>query len=105
MIPRVEPEGILFGKPEPAFPDHARINQSVTSFLYAPPTIGPVRSLGPGSVVRIMLRFKVVVPVVPLIAAAIFARVEFLSGPRPCVTVGSDSLQIASLPFHADLHV
>jgi hypothetical protein len=52
-----------------------------------------------------MLRFKVLVPVIPLIAAAIFARTEFFSSPRPCVAVGSDNLQIASLPFHADLHV
>jgi len=51
-----------------------------------------------------MLRFKVLVSAVPLIAAAIFARVEF-SGPRPCIAVGADSLQIATLPFHADLHV
>ena len=55
--------------------------------------------------VRIMLRFKVLVSVVPLIAAAIFARIELFAGPRPCIPVGSDSLQIASLPFHADLHV
>jgi hypothetical protein len=52
-----------------------------------------------------MLRFKVLVSVVPLIAAAIFARVEFFAPPRPCIAVGSDSLQIASLPFVADLHV
>lgn len=52
-----------------------------------------------------MLRFKVLVSVVPLIAAAIFARIEFFSAPQPCVAVGSDNLQIASLPFHADLHV
>jgi hypothetical protein len=52
-----------------------------------------------------MLRFKVLASVVPLIAATIFARVELFSGSRPCIAVGSDSLQIASLPFHADLHV
>ncbi len=52
-----------------------------------------------------MLRFKVLASVIPLVAAAIFARIEFFAGPRPCVAVGSDSLQIASLPFHADLHV
>ena len=52
-----------------------------------------------------MLRFKVLVSVVPLIAAAIFARIELISGSRPCIAVSSDSLQIASLPFHADLHV
>jgi hypothetical protein len=52
-----------------------------------------------------MLRFKVLASIIPLIAAAIFAGVEFFASPRPCVAVGSDSLQIASLPFHADLHV
>ena len=52
-----------------------------------------------------MLRFKVLVPVIPLIAAAIFARLEFFTPPRPCVAIGSDSLQVASLPFVADLHV
>ena len=52
-----------------------------------------------------MLRFKVLVSVVPLIAAAIVARVEFFAGERPCIAVGSESVQIATLPFHADLHV
>ena len=52
-----------------------------------------------------MLRFKVLVSAVPLIAAAIFARVEFLASPKPCLAVGAESLQIATLPFHADLHV
>jgi hypothetical protein len=52
-----------------------------------------------------MLRFKVLVSVIPLIAAAILARVEFFASPRPCIAVGSDSVQIATLPFHADLHV
>jgi len=52
-----------------------------------------------------MLRFKFLVSAVPLIAAAIFARVEFFASPRPCIAVGADSLQIANLPFHADLHV
>jgi hypothetical protein len=56
-------------------------------------------------VVRIMLRFKVLVSAIPFIAAAIFARIEFFSSPGPCVAFGSDNLQIASLPFHADLHV
>ena len=52
-----------------------------------------------------MLRLKLLVSIVPLIAAAIFARVEFFAGPGPCIAVGSDSLQIATLPFHAELHV
>jgi hypothetical protein len=52
-----------------------------------------------------MLRFKILVSVVPLLAAAILARIEFLPGPHPCVAVGENSLQIAAAPWHADLHV
>src|SRR5579872_6257528 len=52
-----------------------------------------------------MLRLKVLVSVVPLIAAAFLARVEFFPGPRPCIAIGSDNLAIASAPSHADLHV
>ena len=52
-----------------------------------------------------MLRFKILVSVVPLAVAAILARVELMPGPRPCIAVGDQSLQIASMPWHADLHV
>jgi hypothetical protein len=52
-----------------------------------------------------MLRFKILVSVVPLMVAAILARIELLPGPRPCIPVGDESLQIASAPWHADLHV
>jgi hypothetical protein len=52
-----------------------------------------------------MLRLKILVSVVPLLAAAILARVEFLPATRPCVAVGEHTLQIASAPWHADLHV
>ena len=55
--------------------------------------------------VRIMLRFKILVSVVPLMAAALMARLELTPGPRPCVAVGSDAMQIATSPWHADLHV
>jgi len=55
--------------------------------------------------VRIMLRFKVLVSVVPLMAAAVMARVELTAGPRPCIAVGSDAMRIATNPGHADLHV
>lgn len=55
--------------------------------------------------VRIMLRLKILVSVVPVIAGAILARVEFFPGPRPCLAIGADTLQIASAPWHADLHV
>ncbi|SDT28500.1 hypothetical protein [Bradyrhizobium canariense] len=52
-----------------------------------------------------MLRFKVLVSVVPLMVAAILARIELVPGPRPCIPVGDESLEIASAPWHADLHV
>jgi hypothetical protein len=55
--------------------------------------------------VRFMLRFKILISVVPLLAAAILARIEFFPGTRPCVAVGENTLQIAAAPWHADLHV
>jgi hypothetical protein len=55
--------------------------------------------------VRIMLRFKVLVSVVPLIASAILARIEFLPADRPCIAVASGTVQLASAPWHADLRV
>ena len=52
-----------------------------------------------------MLRFKILVSVVPLMVAAIFARVELVLGSRPCIAVADQSVQIASMPWRADLHV
>jgi hypothetical protein len=52
-----------------------------------------------------MLRLKVVVSAVPLIAIAVLARVEFFPTTHPCIAIGADTLQIASAPWHADLHV
>jgi hypothetical protein len=52
-----------------------------------------------------MLRFKILVSVVPLIVAAIFARVEFFPAPHPCIALGAGTIEIASAPWHADLHV
>jgi hypothetical protein len=52
-----------------------------------------------------MLRFKILVSVVPLVAAAILARVEFFPSARPCVALGAGNLEIGSAPWHADLHV
>src|ERR1700748_42212 len=54
---------------------------------------------------RIMLRFKVLVSVVPLIAAAILARIEFFPADRPCIAIATGTVQLASAPWHADLHV
>jgi hypothetical protein len=52
-----------------------------------------------------MLRVNVLVSVGPLIAAAMMARVEFLPAPRPCAALGSDVVEIAATPSHADLPV
>jgi hypothetical protein len=55
--------------------------------------------------VRIMLRFKVLVSVVPLIAAGILARIEFFPAERPCIAIATGTVQLASAPWTADLHV
>ena len=52
-----------------------------------------------------MLRMKVLVSAVPLIAAAVLARFELLPSPLPCIAIGAETLQIAAAPWHADLHV
>jgi hypothetical protein len=52
-----------------------------------------------------MLRFKVLVSVIPLIAAAILARIEFFPADRPCIAVGFGTVQLATAPWHADLRV
>jgi hypothetical protein len=52
-----------------------------------------------------MLRYKVLVSVVPLIAAAILARIEFFPADRPCIAVATGTVQLASAPWRADLHV
>src|SRR3954451_5424861 len=52
-----------------------------------------------------MLRFKILASVVPLAVAAVFARGEFSSGPRPCIEVAGTSVQIAALTWRAHRHV
>lgn len=52
-----------------------------------------------------MLRFRVLVPIVPVIGAAIFARFELVPSLRPCISLDTGTLQIAQDPGHADLHV
>ncbi|MBR0692502.1 hypothetical protein [Bradyrhizobium lablabi] len=52
-----------------------------------------------------MLRFKILASVVPLAIAAVFARAEFLPGPRACIEVGGAAVQIASVPWQAQFHV
>jgi hypothetical protein len=52
-----------------------------------------------------MLRFRILASVVPLIALGVLARGTVLSGSRPCIAVGDRPVQIATMPWHADLHV
>jgi hypothetical protein len=52
-----------------------------------------------------MLRLKILASVVPLAIAAVFARGGWSPGPHPCIAVGDASVEIASVPWHADLHV
>jgi hypothetical protein len=52
-----------------------------------------------------MLRFKILVSVVPLIVAAVFARGGLVPGRHPCIAIGAASVQIADLPWQAQLHV
>jgi hypothetical protein len=52
-----------------------------------------------------MLRLKILVSVVPLVGAAVFAGGGWSPGSHPCIAVGDASVEIASAPWHADLHV
>ena len=52
-----------------------------------------------------MLRLKILASVVPLLVAAFFARGGILPGPHPCIAIANTSVEIADLPWHADLHV
>src|SRR5271154_5759539 len=52
-----------------------------------------------------MLRFKILVSVIPLMVAALLARVDLVSHPGPCVAIGDQSVELSSMPWHADLHV
>ncbi len=52
-----------------------------------------------------MLRFKILVSVVPLTVAAFLAHVELVPGPHPCIAAGGETLQIIAAPWHADLRV
>ena len=52
-----------------------------------------------------MLRFKVLASAIPLMIVAVLARGALVPGPRPCIAVADTSVEIADLPWHADLHV
>ena len=52
-----------------------------------------------------MLRLKILASVVPLAVVALFARGEFLAGPRACIEIAGTSVQIAALTWQAHRHV
>jgi hypothetical protein len=52
-----------------------------------------------------MLRLKVLTSIVALLAAAFFARGLLFPAAHPCIAMANTSVEIAELPWHADLHV
>ncbi len=54
---------------------------------------------------RSKLRLKALALAVPLAAAAFFARDRLIPTSHPCIAVANTSVEIADLPWHADLHV
>ena len=52
-----------------------------------------------------MLRFKILASALPLLIAGIFARTELASSTHPCIAIGETTVQIASTPWQAQLHV
>lgn len=52
-----------------------------------------------------MLRFKILASVVPLLAAAVFARSEIVSVSHPCIALGDSSVELTSLFWTAEVHV
>lgn len=52
-----------------------------------------------------MLRFNILASVVPLLAAAVFARAEIGSVSHPCIAVGETSVELTSLFWTAGVRV
>lgn len=52
-----------------------------------------------------MLRFKILASAVPLLIAAFFARDSLQPTLHPCIAVADTTVEIADLPWVADLHV
>ena len=55
--------------------------------------------------VSMLLRTKALASVVALALAAVFARSALFSPSHPCIATSNASVEIAALPWHADLHV
>jgi hypothetical protein len=52
-----------------------------------------------------MLRFKILASVVPLLAAAVFARSEIGSVSQPCIAIGDTSVELTSLFWTASVQI
>lgn len=52
-----------------------------------------------------MLRLKILASVVPLLAAAVFARSEIGTVSHPCIALGETSVELTSLFWTAGVHV
>jgi hypothetical protein len=52
-----------------------------------------------------MLRFKILVSVVPLLVAGVFAREQLIPRVHPCVAAADTSIQIAQFPWQAQQRV
>ena len=52
-----------------------------------------------------MLRFRILASAVPLLLLSFFARGSLLPGPHPCIAIADTTVEIASVPWRADLHV
>ncbi|TYO61954.1 hypothetical protein FXV83_35650 [Bradyrhizobium hipponense] len=52
-----------------------------------------------------MLRFKILASVIPLLAAAVFARTEIGSVSHPCIALGETTVELTSLFWTAAVHV
>lgn len=52
-----------------------------------------------------MLRYKILASATPLLVAAFFARGGLLPSPHPCIATATTAVEMAALPWHADLHV
>jgi hypothetical protein len=51
------------------------------------------------------LRFRILASAIPLLVFALFARGSLLPGPHPCIAIADTTVEIASVPWRADLHV
>ena len=52
-----------------------------------------------------MLRLKILASVTPVLAAVVYAGGGFLPSSHPCIAVSNTSVEMADMPWHADLHV